>query len=615
MEQSSTFKKIVKERQEAVSSLRESEEKCRVILEEMQDAYFEVDLDGNFTFVNKALCHALGYSHEELIGMNYHSIVLADAATNLYKAFNAVYREAQPRAIIAYKAVRKNGSMGDVEVMVSPIKNRLGEVVGFRCLGRDITERKQAEEALRESEEKFRFLANNTHDILWTMDLNMHTTYVSPSVESALGFTPEERMKQNVKEQLTPASLSIAQDTLARELDYEQSGQAEPDRVVIIESEYYHKDGSTLWFENAMTSIRNDKGILTGLQGVSRNIMERKQAEEALKKSEEKYRLLAEHTTDFIWLMDMTLKNMYVSPSVLKRTGFTEQEMIEMPYEQHMSPDSLKVAAKVVEEYIPKLEADPKYNPISKFDIEYCCKDGTTFWTENTFSLIRDENGKPASILGEAREITERKIAEEKLVKSYESLKRTLNDAIATMVKIVEMRDPYTAGHQQKVADLATAIAKEMKLDDTRIDQLRMAAVIHDVGKMYVPSDILSKPGKLAKMELDLIKTHAQGGYDIVKSMDFPCSIANTVLQHHERLDGSGYPKGLKGEDTLLEAKILAVADVIEAMASHRPYRPALGIDIALEEISKNRGKLYDPDVVDACLELFNSGRFVFKSV
>ncbi len=612
METSSTFKKIIKERQEAVSSLRESEEKCRVILEEMQDAYFEVDLDGNFTFVNKALCLALGYSHEEITGLNYQSVVLADESSNLYKAFNAVYREAQPRAIIAYKAVRKDGSLGNVEVMVSPIKNKLGEVVGFRCLGRDITERKRAEETLRESEEKFRFLANNSHDILWTMDLNMRTTYVSPSIESALGFTPEERMKQDVTEQLTPASLSIAQDTLARELEYEQLGQADHNRVVIIESEYYRKDGSTLWFENAITSIRDDKGILIGLQGLSRNIMERKKAEEALTKSEEKYRLLAEHTTDFIWLMDMNFKNIYVSPSVLKRTGFTEEEMMELTVEQHITPDSLKVVTEVVLEYIPKLEADPKYNPISKFDIEYCCKDGTTFWTENTFSLIRDENGKPVSILGEARDLTERKRYEEKLVKSYESLKKTLNDAINTIVKIVEMRDPYTAGHQQKVADLAVAIAREMQMDDTRVDQLRMAAIIHDVGKMYVPSDILSKPGKLAEMELNLIKTHSQGGYDIVKSMDFPCSIANTVLQHHERLDGSGYPKGLKGEDTLLEAKILAVADVVEAMASHRPYRSALGIDKALEEISENKGKLYDPKVVDICLKLFNEKGFKF---
>jgi len=179
----------------------------------------------------------------------------------------------------------------------------------------------------------------------------------------------------------------------------------------------------------------------------------------------------------------------------------------------------------------------------------------------------------------------------------------------------VELRDPYTAGHQQRVADLASAIAVKMKLEDTRISQLKMAAVIHDIGKMYVPSDILSKPGRLSDVEFGLIRTHAQGGYDIVKSMDFPCNVAKTVLQHHERLDGSGYPNHLKGEDTLLEAKILAVADVIEAMASHRPYRSSLGIDKALEEISRNKGKLYDPDVVDTCLELFNRDKFEFKTV
>jgi len=172
------------------------------------------------------------------------------------------------------------------------------------------------------------------------------------------------------------------------------------------------------------------------------------------------------------------------------------------------------------------------------------------------------------------------------------------------------MRDPYTAGHQQRVAELATAIAGELGCGDDQIEQLRMAATIHDIGKMYVPSDILSKPGKITDNEFNLIKSHARGGYDIVKSMDFPCSIAQSILQHHERLDGSGYPNSLKGEEICLEAKILSVSDVVEAMSSHRPYRPALGMDEALGEISQNKGKLYDPDVVDACVRLFKEKGF-----
>jgi len=218
-------------------------------------------------------------------------------------------------------------------------------------------------------------------------------------------------------------------------------------------------------------------------------------------------------------------------------------------------------------------------------------------------------------ILSSIGDISERKLSEENLLKSYESVKKTLNDAIDTIAKIVETRDPYTEGHQRKVAELAVAIGNAMKLDDTRLDQIRMAAVIHDIGKMYVPSDILSKPGKLSDIEFSLIKTHSQGGYDIVKDMDFPCVVAQAILQHHERLDGSGYPGGLKGEDTLLEAKILAVADVVEAMSSHRPYRPALGAEKAIEEISMNRGRLYDPAVVDVCLELFKSAKFQFNTV
>jgi putative nucleotidyltransferase with HDIG domain len=159
---------------------------------------------------------------------------------------------------------------------------------------------------------------------------------------------------------------------------------------------------------------------------------------------------------------------------------------------------------------------------------------------------------------------------------------------------IVEMKDPYTAGHQQRVSDLARAIATEMGLSADRRDFIRTASSIHDIGKISIPSEILSKPTKLTDLEFSLIKTHSQSGYDILKDIDFPWPVADVVLQHHERMNGSGYPQGLKGDDILLEA-----------IGSHRPYRPSLGIDFALEEISRNKGILYDADVVDACLKLF----------
>ena len=198
---------------------------------------------------------------------------------------------------------------------------------------------------------------------------------------------------------------------------------------------------------------------------------------------------------------------------------------------------------------------------------------------------------------------------ESALLTLQENLKSTVQ-AIATAV---EMRDAYTAGHERRVADLATAIAHEIGLKEEQIEGLFLAATIHDVGKINVPAELLNKPGKLTSLEYRMLQTHVQTGYEIIKGIKFPWPIAQIVLQHHERLDGSGYPRGLRGEAILPEAKILAVADVIEAMLSHRPYRPALGLDAALAEIEAGKGRLYDPAVVEACVDLFRNKGFKFQ--
>jgi putative two-component system response regulator len=207
----------------------------------------------------------------------------------------------------------------------------------------------------------------------------------------------------------------------------------------------------------------------------------------------------------------------------------------------------------------------------------------------------------------------ERQRAEEELRHSYEKLQRALEGTVYTLVAATEMRDPYTAGHQRRVAQLACAIANEMGLPEEQIEGIRMAALIHDMGKITVPAEILSKPTPLSDHERGLIKNHAQVGHDVSKGMDFPWPLAQIILQHHERLDGSGYPQGLSGEEIMLEARILAVADVVEAMASYRPYRPARGLDKALEEVSQNKGILYDTEVVDVCLKLFAEEKFKFE--
>jgi len=202
---------------------------------------------------------------------------------------------------------------------------------------------------------------------------------------------------------------------------------------------------------------------------------------------------------------------------------------------------------------------------------------------------------------------------EGELRNNVERFRKAMEGVVQVIASIVEVRDPYTAGHQRRVAELACAIAEEMGFSEESIEEIRMAALVHDIGKIYVPAEILSKPSRLTEIEFSMIKSHPQVAYDILKSVEFPWPIFRLVLQHHEMMDSSGYPGGLRGEDILPGARILAVADVVEAMASHRPYRPALGLEKALDEISKNRGVLYDPEVADACFRVFNQRGFKFE--
>jgi len=251
-------------------------------------------------------------------------------------------------------------------------------------------------------------------------------------------------------------------------------------------------------------------------------------------------------------------------------------------------------------------------------------KDGSTFWAELVLSVLKDQRERVRGFSLMIRDLTEqqeakralwdsltqRKALEKEREKTLEQMRQTLIGTVQVISRTVEMRDPYTAGHQQRVAVLAEAIAREMRVEDDQREAVRMAGSIHDLGKISIPAEILVKPSRLTPLEYQLIQSHPRIGYDILKDIEFPWPLAEIVLQHHERMDGSGYPQGLKGEAVRLEARILAVADVVEAMASHRPYRPALGIEAALEEIEKNQGLLYDPGVAEACLRLFRQKGF-----
>jgi len=233
---------------------------------------------------------------------------------------------------------------------------------------------------------------------------------------------------------------------------------------------------------------------------------------------------------------------------------------------------------------------------------------------ESSVSPIVDDRGETIGTVIVFRDISDRVKSEENLRQYVADLRRTLEATVQALAVTAEKRDPYTAGHQQRVAALAYAMARRMGLDEERLEGIRVAGLLHDIGKIYIPAEILSKPARLTSMEMGLIKTHSEVGYEILKDIPFPWPVARIVLEHHERMDGTGYPEGLKDGQIMEESKILSVADVVEAMSSHRPYRAALGLERALGEIRRNRGRLYDEQAVDVCVGLFETGDFSFDT-
>jgi len=465
-------------------------------------------------------------------------------------------------------------------------------------------QRKQAEEALRESERKYKLITEKMTDIVWIVDMDLRTVYVTPSVLTVLGFSQGERMLQTINEQLTPDSLSSGLDALARELALEEQGHGDPNRNKTLVLEYYHKDGSTRLMDTIVSMIRNDQGVLTGIHGVSKDITERKHAEEALRKSEEKYRTILENIEDGYFEVDITGNLTFFNDSVCRIIGNTRAELMGMNNRQYTDKEN----SQILFQAFNKVFVTGK--PSQGVDYEIIRKDGTKLYIQSSVSLIRNTSGEPTGFRGIMRNITERKRAEEQLKQTLESLRKAVGTTIQVMVSAVETRDPYTAGHQVRSADIARAIATEMGLSQEKIEGIRMAGSIHDIGKLSIPAEILSKPARLSEIEYSLVKEHSRSGYEILKGVESPWPLAQIVYQHHERMDGSGYPRNLKGDDILMEARIMAVADVVESMASHRPYRPALGINAALEELEKNKETLYDANAVDACLRLFREKGF-----
>ena len=619
---------------------RESEERYRTILESINEVYYEVDISGNLTFFTNELCKILGYSENELMGMNNRSYMDEEYSKEVFQAYHHAFNTGSPANGLNIKLIRKDGAPRYVETSIALMKDKNGQPVGFRGVCRDITHRKEAEEVLRKSEERYRTILECIVDGYFEVDIAGNYTFVNDALCKMRGYSESELMGTNNRQYTDPETAKMVYSYFNRVYT---TGRP----VTGLVYKTFKKDGTEIFVESSVSLMKDKDDQITGFRAMVRDITERKKIEDLFTIRNRFAEIFITVPDDDMYkeilkVIVEVMNSMYGMLGYIDENGsLVIPSMTQYLWDLCQVPQKTAVFAhdtwkdstwsRAIKEKRYLYSNEPSLNipegHISilrhiSLPIIYQGKAIGLFMVANKYTDYTDEDVKRLeTIAAEISPILNAKIqqqieergrkqAEEKTKKSLEKLRRSTEKIISAMALTVETRDPYTAGHQKRVADLARSIAKEMGLSEDQIDGIRMAGRIHDIGKLAVPSDILSKPSRLSELEFGIIKTHPEAAYDILKDIEFDWPIAQIVLQHHERLDGSGYPHRLSGENILLESRVLAVADVVEAMAFHRPYRPALGPEKAIEEITQHKGIQYDPDVVDACLKVLINYEF-----
>ncbi|MCW9088727.1 MAG: PAS domain S-box protein [Gammaproteobacteria bacterium] len=601
----------------------------RAITEQVGEGLSLADTSGNYQLVNPAFCSMVGYSEEELLRLNVRDLVPTEIELQLFP------RTAQGEAGVRELPLqRKDGSTFEAEIKGYPITIGTDHLVlGFV---RDITGRKEAEarqQALTRTLQTLTacnsalvhaadepqlveaicriIVETGGYRMAWIgyaeQDANKTVRNMAAAGEGqdfidSLGLTwdPERAHGCPTCQTLNSGEASIEQVIAAGPVTSESWRQAALDRgfqsMAVLPLTEGERVFGALTFFAAEPHVFSADEIRLLLQlaedlaygiGARREQARREQAEQAVKQSEERLRKMVQTMSDGLVLLDKAGCVLFANAAALQMFNRSAEELIGQELGYPVVSDET-------------------------FELQLPGAGGRALSVEARLSDA-DWQGRPASVLT-LHDISSRHQLEVEREEHVAVLERTMLETVQALATAVEKRDPYTAGHQRRVAELAAAIAGEMGLEKERILGIRLGGTIHDIGKIYIPAEILNRPGKLTETEFGLIKSHTQVGYEIIKDVEFPWPVAEMVYQHHERLDGSGYPQGLKGDEITLEARILAVADVVEAITSHRPYRTALGIEVGLEEIRKNRGKFYDPEAVDACLRLFEEERFAWDS-
>jgi len=596
------FKKLEKKMMDleiANKELKILEERYRLIFENATDVIYVIGADLNILGISPSVERILGYKPQDLTGRPVTDLkdLLTPESFEQAVADIGLILKGETITATIYRFIAKDGTIKYGEVSGSPIM-RDGRIIGIISVARDITRRKLAEEALRESEEKYRELVKYAPAGIYEVDYETgRFISVNDVMCEYTGFTKDELLNTNLYNLMTDESQKLMGERLGKLYAGEKMPQT-------VEYCIRTKGGEKLW---ALLNARYiyEEGKLKGATGIIYNITERKRSEEEMHRMNTFLDSIVENIPNMIFLKDAKdLRFVRFNRAGEDLLGYSRNDLLGksdydfFPKEQadfFKEKDRYVLRGKEVVD-IP----EETLNTLNKGERKLHTKKVP----------ILGANGEPEYLLGISEDITEHKRAEELLKQTLERLRKAVSTTIQVMVSTVEARDPYTAGHQIRSANIARAIATEMGLPQDQIEGIRMAGSIHDIGKLSIPAEILSKPAKLSEIEFSLVKEHARIGFEILKDVESSWPLAQIVYQHHERMDGSGYPRKLKGEEILIEASILAVADVVEAMASHRPYRPGLGIDAALNEIEKNRGIFYDKAVADACLRLFREKGF-----
>lgn len=583
--------------------------------------------------VNEKACADLGYTREELLQKRITDIDVGLAPEAISLIREQLHRSG--KAIFESFRKRRDGSSYPAEVSVSFVSSDRPYNI---AVARDITERKRAQKALEESETHFRTMIEAASDVVAIVESDGTIRYSSPATFEMSGYDPTELVGRHISEFVHGDDAQRMAQQLASVLAW----PAKTHRVIAR----LHRKGDGWRTVEAVMRNRLDVSPINGLVVTIRDVTERERLMRALSAISATNSVLVRASDEQIFLEQIC--------KIMVEIGRYRAAWIGYPQQDEQKSITTMAVSGEGESYlaiarIGWAENDEGRGPTGtaartgKTQVSHCYAQNIASAEQRTMAMeqgfmacVAVPIAGRAGMIGvltlyasdaAAFDAEEVKLLEQladdlsygiegirdrkQHAKDLDRLQQTMEATIQALAATAEKRDPYTAGHQRRVAQLCNAIAAEMNLEPERIRGLELAALIHDLGKIEIPAEILAKPRKLTEFEYSLVKLHSEAGYEILKNIDFPWPIAQVVRQHHEKLDGSGYPDGLKGDQILLESRILAVADVVESVSSHRPYRPGYGAALALEEVTKGRGTLYDAAVVDACVRLFREKNFI----